>query len=113
MQGDKPMQGGKAVVVNTTGADTIKHISKDGYVGLDTFNYTTADGTADVTVEVTPGSCAGSKCGVLGSCQAGACRCAAGSGLLPVYVANPNATARAVTPNCAACRYPGEQQALI
>jgi hypothetical protein len=103
-----PVNGGQAVVVaHTSGAEAIKYLSKDGFIGQDVFNYTTAEGTANVTVDVTPGSCAGSKCGALGSCNAGRCSCAADSGMMPVFVVNSNTTARAATPKVPACRYPG------
>jgi hypothetical protein len=106
----KPLRGGMVVILsNSSAVDVVRYISREGFVGQDTFNYTTADGTANVTVEVTPRSCGSSRCGVLGSCQAGSCSCAPGSGMLPVFVANPNATARVVTPRSPACRYPGEQ----
>jgi hypothetical protein len=105
----EPLAGGKAVIAaNIAGADTIKYLSRAGFTGTDSFNYTTAAGTASVTVNVTAGSCAGSKCGVLGSCQAGKCSCAPDSGMLPMFVSNPDAAARAATPKVPACRYPGE-----
>jgi hypothetical protein len=47
-------------------------------------------------------------CGLLGSCNAGTCSCAADSGMLPTFVANPNTTTRATTPRVPACHYPGE-----
>jgi hypothetical protein len=85
------VSGGRVVIVAnaTAGADVIKYLSKDGFIGQDAFNYTTADGTGIVTVDVTPGSCEGSKCGVLGSCSAGRCSCAADSGMLPHLWSTP------------------------
>jgi hypothetical protein len=104
----KPLNGGRAMIMAAAnGVDTVKYISKDGFTGQDAFNYTTADGTAIVTVDVTPGSCAGNKCGVLGSCSSGKCSCAADSGMLPTFVVNQDATTHAATPKVPACRYPG------
>jgi hypothetical protein len=103
------VMGGRARIVrNVTGMDAVRYLSKAGFTGIDSFNYTTPDGTAVVTVSVTPGSCLGSKCGLLGSCNAGACSCAADSGMLPTFVTNPNTTTRTTTPRVPACRYPGD-----
>jgi hypothetical protein len=105
----EPLAGGKVIILtDAAGTDTIKYLSRAGFTGTDTFNYTTAAGTARVLVSVTAGSCAGSKCGLLGSCQAGKCSCAPDSGMLPMFVSNPDAVARAATPKVPACRYPGE-----
>jgi hypothetical protein len=84
-------------------------LTKDGFIGQDIFNYTTADGIVSVIVNVSAGSCAGSKRGMLGSCNVGKCSCAAESCMLPLFVVNPDATARAATPKAPACRYPGAQ----
>jgi hypothetical protein len=106
----QPLQGGRAVVVNGTAADTVKYISRDGFTGRDTFIYTTADGNASVTVDVGPGSCTGSSCGLLGSCSNGTCSCASNSGMLLTYGANFGVAARTNRPRVPTCRYPGERQ---
>jgi hypothetical protein len=50
--------GGRVVIVrNSTGMDSVKYLSRDSFTGMDSFSYTTTDGTATVTVSVTPGDC--------------------------------------------------------
>jgi hypothetical protein len=49
----------------------------------------------------------------MGTCANGSCSCAANSGMVPLFIANPDAAARALTPRAPACRYPGEQLCTI
>jgi hypothetical protein len=109
----QPEGGGRTVL--SPGAngdkDSVRYISRSGFTGTAVFNYTTPDGTATVTVNVLPGSCLNNRCGVAGSCQGGKCSCAADSGMVPTFIRNLDAAARAVTPRVPACRYPGESSA--
>jgi hypothetical protein len=107
----RPTRGGTTqIVTNTTGKDHIRYMSQNGFSGRDSFNYTTADGTATVTVDVAPGPCVNNRCGQLGNCSGGVCSCAAYSGAVPRFVANPDVAARATTPRFPTCRYPGEHR---
>lgn len=91
-------------------SDLLRYLSLPGYIGLDRFSYTTAAGTAQVTVQVKPGSCAINACGSRaspgGQCnRMGRCVCPQGTGTVAKYVMHPVASARAVTPMIPACRY--------
>jgi hypothetical protein len=80
-----------------------------GYVGLDTFTYTTDNsGIAKVTVNVTVGSCKVNMCktiSVNNTCKGGRCICAANSGLSMAYLVNTDSKTKDVQRFISSCRY--------
>jgi hypothetical protein len=98
-----------ANITLTASRQRLVYMSKPGYTGTDTFQYTVVDGrnsisTATVQVTVKPGSCIGNLC-IQGSCRLGVCNCKAGTGLLPTFVPNTEAVASAARPFVPACRF--------
>lgn len=87
----------------------VAYISRLGFRGLDSFEYTVLNGqgansTAQVTVNVTAGSCSTHAC-TGGSCVDGVCRCKPGSGLSNAWILNPKKQERGITPRVPACRF--------
>lgn len=82
---------------------------RPGFVGNETCSAATTNGSMNVTVAVTPGSCDNNMCGLqhqAGSCSSGRCNCPKGSQMTPGFACNPNETALALVPLVPVCRYP-------
>lgn len=102
-----PTKGGR--VVMATDNVTLIYLSPAGFIGVDTFTYTTRGSTqpATVTVNVTVGSCDSNSC-TLGACNltTGTCDCKGWLGMVPTFVPNSDTVDRRITPRVPACRYP-------
>ncbi|WIA39387.1 hypothetical protein OEZ86_005491 [Tetradesmus obliquus] len=102
-----PSKGGR--VFMAADSVTLLYLSAAGFVGIDTFTYTTQGSTqpATVTVNVTVGSCDSNSC-TLGACNVttGTCDCKGWLGMVATFVPNSDPVGRRITPRVPACRYP-------